>query len=308
MELQSRDAGPCEEGTTWTRRTERGKAGAIMTEDQPRLPEQPTQGHATALQAVPPRPQGTPVVTAEQWAAGFQQTHHREPTMSEYQTAVHAGLIAPERRPRDRSMQQMADGAKQVVNGARDFFNTKVAPAVENSGAKEFLSNRVAPAAQSATRSMQQSTSRPGLAKLRGMATFILPAAAFLAIISLFMPVASAMGSSVNYFSDEDGFLLFIMLVAIAASAVAVIRKANWSRITAGVVGIVAGLIGMIDGFGTMGSVSGTDGVSVGGGLVLLSLLSVVMLAAAILMLLPPRQASAVPPMPSMPPVQPPQS
>ncbi|WP_103543560.1 hypothetical protein [Streptomyces sp. SM1] len=226
--------------------------------------------------------------------------------MPEYQAAVQAGLIAPERRPRDPSMQQMTNGAKQVVNGARDFFNTKVAPAVENSGAKEFLSNRVAPAAQSAARSMQQSTSRPGLA------TFILPAAAFLAIISLFMPVASAMGSSVNYFSDEaggeGGFLLFTMLVAIAASVVAVIRKTNWSRVTAGVVGIVAGLIGMIDGFGTMGSVSGTRYASVGAGVMLLALLSVVMLAAAVLILLSPRQASAVPPMPSMPPVQPPQA
>ncbi|MDH2390111.1 hypothetical protein QCN29_15180 [Streptomyces sp. HNM0663] len=160
--------------------------------------------------------------------------------MSEYQAAVHAGLIAPECRPRDPSTQQMTDEAKQVVNGARDLFNTKVAPAVENSGAKEFLSSRVAPAAQSAARSMQQSTSRPGLAKLRGLATNILPAAAFLAIISLFMPVASVMGFSVNYFSDEadgeGGFLLFIMLAAIAASAMAVIRKANRSRITAGVV------------------------------------------------------------------------
>ncbi|WP_371648705.1 hypothetical protein [Streptomyces mirabilis] len=136
------------------------------------------------------------------------------------------------------------------------------------------------------------------------MATFILPAAAFLAIISLFMPVASAMGSSVNYFSDEAGFLLFIMLVAIAASAVAVIRKANWSRITAGVVGIGAGLIGMIDGFGTMGSVSGTRYASVGSAGVLLALLSVVMLAAAVLALLPPRQTSAVPPMPPAQPLQ----
>ncbi|WP_141662900.1 hypothetical protein [Streptomyces sp. Wb2n-11] len=280
-----------------------------MTEDQPQLPEQPTQGHASASQAVPPRPQVPPVVTAEQWAAGFQQTHH---PMSEYQTAVHASLIVHERRPRDPSMEQMADGARQVVNSARDFFNTKVAPAVENSGAKEFFSNRVVPAAQSAARSMRQSTSRPGLAKLRGLPTFILTAAAFLAIISLFMPLASAMGFSVNYCSDEaggeGGFLLFIMLVAIAVSAVAVIRKANWSRTTAGVVGIVAGLIGMIDGFGTMGSISGTRYASVGAGVVLLALLSVVVLAAAVLVPLPPRQASAVPPIPSMPPVQPPQS
>ncbi|MDT0453736.1 hypothetical protein [Streptomyces hesseae] len=283
-----------------------------MTEDQPRLPEQPTQGHVTASQAVPPRPQVPPVVMAEQWAAGFQQAHHREPTMSEYQAAVHAGLIAPERWPRDPSMQKMADGAKQIVNGSRGFFNTKVASAVENSGAKKFLSNRVASAAQGAARSMRQSTSRPELAKLSGLATFTLPAAAFLAIISLFMPVASAVGFSVNYFSDETGgeggFLLFIMLVAIAASAVAVIRKANWSRITAGVVGIVASLIGMIDGFGTMGFVSGTRYASVGAGVVLLALLSVVILAAAVLILLPPHQASAVPPMPSTPPVQPPQS
>ncbi|MFK0179563.1 hypothetical protein ACIQVR_26755 [Streptomyces xanthochromogenes] len=175
-------------------------------------------------------------------------------------------------------MQQMTTGAKQAVNGARDFFNTKVAPAVENSGAKEFLSNHVAPAARSAARSMQQSTLRPGLAKLRGLATFILPAAAFLAIISLFMPVASAMGFSVNYFSDEaggeGGFLLFTMRVTIAASVVAVTRKAKLSRVTAaGVVGIVAGLIGMIDGFRTMGSVSGTCYASVGAGVVLLALL-----------------------------------
>ncbi|MFJ4622311.1 hypothetical protein [Streptomyces sp. NPDC088812] len=264
-----------------------------MTEDQPQLPEQPTQGHATASQAVPLRPQVPPVVTAEQWGAGFQQTHHREPTMSEYQAAVPAGLISPERRPRDPSMQQMADGAKQVVNGARDFFNTKVARP----------SRTLEPWSSSAT------ALPPPSAALRGLATFILPVAAFLAIISLFMPVASAMGFSVNYFSDEaggeGGFLLFIMLVAISASVVAVIRKAHWFRITARVVGIVAGLIGVIDGFGTMGSVSGTRYVSVGAGVVLLTLLSVVMLAAAVLILLSPCQTPTIPP---MPPAQPPQS
>ena len=61
----------------------------------------------------------------------------------------------------------------------------------------------------------------------------------------------------------------------------------------------------MIDGFGTMGSVSGTRYASVGAGVVLLALLSVVMLAAAVLIRLPSRQASAIP---QMPPTQPPQS
>ncbi|MFB7594684.1 hypothetical protein [Streptomyces sp. NPDC056160] len=78
-------------------------------------------------------------------------------------------------------------------------------------------------------------------------------------------------------------------------------------RITAGVVGIVAGLIGVIDGFGA-GSVSGTRYASVGAGVVFLAPLSVVMLAAAVLVLLSPRQTPALPPMPSMPLVQPSQS
>ncbi|MFJ5725776.1 hypothetical protein [Streptomyces sp. NPDC093149] len=98
-----------EEDTAWTRRTERVQARAIMTEGQPQIPDQPTQ-------AMPPRPQVPPVVSAEQWSARFQQTHHREPTMAEYQAAVQDGLIALERLPRDQSMQQMADGAKRIAN------------------------------------------------------------------------------------------------------------------------------------------------------------------------------------------------
>ncbi|MFD4574728.1 hypothetical protein ACFWNK_21900 [Streptomyces sp. NPDC058417] len=259
-----------------------------MAEDQPQLPEHPTQGHAPASQAVPPRLLVPPVVTAEQWGAGFRQAQHREPTMSEYQAAVHAGCTTPERRPRDPSMRQVTDGARQVVNGDLYFFNTKVALAVENSGGKEFRSNRVAPAAHRAARSKQQSTSRLALAKQRGLATFVLPAAAFLVIISLLMPVASVMGFSVNYFRDEaageGGFPHFIITVAIAASALAVIRKANWSRIAAEAVGIVADLIGVIDGFGTMGSVSGTRYAPIRGGRerVLLAPLSAVMLAPAV--------------------------
>lgn len=54
-------------------------------------------------------------------------------------------------------------------------------------------------------------------------------------------------------------------------------------------------MIDVIDGFGTMGSVSGTRYASVGAGVVLLALLSVVMLAAAVLIRLPSRQASAIP-------------
>ncbi|MFD8609531.1 hypothetical protein [Streptomyces sp. NPDC059631] len=163
-------------------------------------------------------------------------------------------------------MQLMADGVKQVVDAARDFFNTKVVPAAENAGAKGFLSSRVA----------------------------------FLAVISVSMPVASSTGFSDNYFSDEVGgacgFHLFIMLVVIAASAVAVICETSWLRIIAGA---VASLIRMIGGLGALGSANGTRYISVG---------AAVMLAAAVLVLLSPRQTLALPPIPGMPLVHPLQS
>ncbi|MEU8524770.1 MULTISPECIES: hypothetical protein [Streptomyces] len=47
------------------------------------------------------------------------------------------------------------------------------------------------------------------------------------------MPVTSAIGFSVNYFSDEVGFLLCVMLVAIAAFILTILLNVKWSRITA---------------------------------------------------------------------------
>lgn len=240
-----------------------------------------------------PRPNSP--VSAEEWAAEFQQTHHREPTMSEYQAAVQAGAIVQERQ-RDQSMQQMAQGARQVASGAKDFFNS-----------------RVAPAAQGAARSMQQavneqrSAPQGGIQTWAGWAQFVLPVAAFLALISLFMPIASLFGYSVNFFSDELGgegaFLLLFLLLTIGASIALIILKAKWARITTGIIGIVTSLICMIDGFGNMASIGGTSGVSVGAGLVFLSLFSVVMLVASVLILLPLWvQPAATQPPPAQPP------
>jgi hypothetical protein len=192
----------------------------------------------------------------------------------------------------------MADGARQVVTGAKGFYDTKVAPAVERSGAKDFFNDRVAPAAQNAARSArtaynnQRRNPRSGLQRWSSRAPFILPVAAFLAIISLFLPIASMLDISVNFFSDEldesdGGLILFLMIVVIAASVVFFILKVKWARIVAGVAGVVAGLAGMIDGFGNMISISGHTGASVGAGLVFLALLSVVVTAAGVLVLIP---------------------
>src|SRR5699024_3563861 len=92
----------------------------------------------------------TPVPTPEQWAAQFQQEHGREPSMSEYQAALAAGVIAApgEQQPRipDPSLQQMRQGFSQVAAGAKNLYGSRVAPAlaqsVERSGAKQFYTDR----------------------------------------------------------------------------------------------------------------------------------------------------------------------
>ena len=48
--------------------------------------------------------------------------------MSEYQAALADGTISSQKTT-DASMQQMAESAKQFANGAKDFFQNRVAPA-----------------------------------------------------------------------------------------------------------------------------------------------------------------------------------
>lgn len=257
-----------------------------MSENQSHAPEPQTR-EQRAGQAM----------SADQWAAAFQQQNHREPTMAEYQEALRLGHVAAERRPRDPSLQQMADGARQVAAGAKSLYDTKLAPAVERSGAKEFFNEKVAPAAQNATHSAraafeeQRKDPQGSLGRWIARAPRILPVAAFLAIISLFLPIASMFGASVNFFSKEldesdGGFILFLMLVVIGSSIATFVVTAKWARIAAGASGVVAGLVGMINGFGNMASVSSQSGVSIGLGLVLLTMLSVVVAGCGVLVLM----------------------
>ncbi|MDN5816472.1 MAG: hypothetical protein L0J68_06340 [Micrococcaceae bacterium] len=225
-------------------------------------------------QTQPPAP-----VTAEEWSARFQRATDREPTMSEYQSAVETGQILPERRPRDPSAEQMAAGAKQIAAGAKELFN-----------------NRVAPAAAGAARSVQgamkeRSAQQPSTTNWTTWAPFALPVTAFVTLVCLFLPAGTAFGMSINFFDEEAGgegvFLLVLMLLVIATAVAAIITRKRWARNTAGIVGILVGLVGAIDGFGTMANISSIRGASVGAGAVLLAILSIVLLAAAVITLLP---------------------
>ncbi|WP_256838535.1 hypothetical protein [Ornithinimicrobium faecis] len=178
---------------------------------------------------------------------------------------------------RDPSVQQVADGARQIAAGAKGFFVTRVAPAAQSAG------KSVRQAVNEAADTSGQANPLPGWARWAPPA---LAACAFFVLLALFLPAASVLGFSANLlgdeFSGEGWFLLVLLLVTIAAAAVATLRPARWSRLTAGIIGVITGLIGVIDGFMLMSQVSGSRGMSVGPGLLFLTLWSVGMLLAAV--------------------------
>lgn len=178
---------------------------------------------------------------------------------------------------RDPSVQQVADGARQVAAGAKGLFVTRVAPAAQSVG-------------RSVRQVVNEAADKPGQSNpLPGWARWAPPAlagCAFFVLLALFLPAASVLGFSANLLSDdfngEGWFLLVLLLVTIAAAGVATLRPARWSRLTAGIIGTLVALVGVIDGFMLMSQVGGTRGMSVGPGLLFLTLWSVGMLLTAV--------------------------
>lgn len=219
--------------------------------------------NATMTAPAPPKP------TSQEWAARFQQATGREPSMSEFQAAQASGEIADAHNHRDQSVQQMSAGARQLATGVKDFYKARVAPTVEQAG------RRVAPTARAATANVPSGW----MAK----APLALPVTAFIAIISLFLPVATRRGRAENFFADElsgEGvFLLVSFLVTIVLAVLALISGNRKLRLATGIVGGVVGLIGIIDCFLVMGAV--TNGSAVGVGAIIVLLSSVVIVAAS---------------------------
>lgn len=201
-------------------------------------------------------------------------------------TAAPEPLEVP-RRSQDPSVQPMSAGAKQLAAGAKAYFSSTVAPAA--AGAARSIQSAV----------NERAGKPPAGANWNTWVPFIVPVAAFIAIISLFLPIGSVSvfgySISINFFSEEAGgegvMLLILMLAAIAFAVVSILIRKKWARITAGIVGILVGLFGMIDGFATMANMSSVHGASVGSGVVLLAIASTVLLVAAILTLLPQKRS-----------------
>jgi|GEM_PF-3552692 len=211
--------------------------------------------------------------SAQEWSQAFQAANGREPSMSEYQAAVAGGEIAQEGAPEhDPSVERMTEGLKQFAQGAKGFYESKVAPA-----AKSTLD---------AAQRMGESESfgpKGAVGVWLARAPFALAIFAFVAIIGLFLPALSVLGISVNYFSagtDGDGpMLLFFFLLVIAGVVGIVMVGKKWMRITTAILGALFGFLGMVDGFSNMTDLPPL--ASVGFGSVLLGFAGLLMLASA---------------------------
>lgn len=192
---------------------------------------------------------------------------------------------------------QFSNGAKKVAANAKEFFNERVAPAAKKT-------------AKQAQRAYKEQTAKPGslLAKATLHAPMILPVAAFLGIVALFLPLAShSRAGSIGFFSDEAGgmglmYLLFFG-ATIAASVAAMVLKAKWATIASGAVGVLAGLFAAVDGLVNIAMYANESRHSPGVGVFFLGLLGLVMLTAAVLVLLSLRgtKGPAAPPPPVPP-------
>lgn len=239
----------------------------------PPVAQQPAEPHATAAdpslsQQVPQQPEAAP-----QQPTAYPTPQQPAPPQRSGDPAQPAGAERPQQDP---SAQQMSDAAKQFASGAKDFFNARVAPAAKNA------------ARQVQETAQQQKADPKNVAGWVALMPLVMAAAAFLSIISLFLPIATFFGMSLNFFDSEAGgegvLLLIAFLVVIAAAIAELVVRKTWSRITAGVLGILVGALGAFDGFGTMANLSGVT--SPGAGVVMLAIFSTILLLASVILLL----------------------
>ena len=122
---------------------------------------------------------------------------------------------------------------------------------------------------------------------------------ALLAILALFMPIASIniifTSVSIGWFSDEvdtyGAAILVLILIVLAAAVLAVLKPKKWVWLGAGIAGALVGIGGMYNGFNIMSELNGELGrfgvtVSIGAGVVMLTVMSILIVASAAMMVL----------------------
>ncbi|MGN2367050.1 hypothetical protein ACTFPK_01755 [Actinotignum sp. UMB0459] len=210
-------------------------------------------------------------LTTEQWQARFQLDNGREPTLREYQEAVAQGTVAGPGVP-DNSVGDMKEGLKQFATGA-----------------KEFVSNRVAPAVAQQAGAMRQgfaNASATGGINWRTIVPAVLIGAQVLAMLSVFLPFASAFGFSASMMKgDAESAWMVILCYLIAAvfATLALVIKKKWTMATAGGVGLLFGILLFIGSMNALSKLSEFSEVaSVGIGFILFILATIVDIAFSI--------------------------
>jgi X-X-X-Leu-X-X-Gly heptad repeat protein len=155
---------------------------------------------------------------------------------------------------------QMRQGAKQLVDGA-----SKVA-----AGAKDYLDAHMAPAVKNAARTSRErigaKTREAGgpLALARRYAPKAIPMAALVAIMGLYLPIASFHGYGLSYMdAGSNGKILLVLaiLTIIAAVLNLVVKPGNtWLRLAAGIGAGCVGLGALLDGFGNLFAIGASFG------------------------------------------------
>ncbi|MDE1558200.1 MULTISPECIES: hypothetical protein [Actinotignum] len=210
-------------------------------------------------------------LTAEQWQARFQLDNGREPTLREYQEAVAQGAVAGPGAA-DNSVGDMKEGLKQFATGAKDFVSNRVAPAV----AQQAGAMRQSFAAASAGRASKWNVIIPA----------VLIGAQVLAMLSVFLPFASAFGFSASMMtgdSESAWVIILCYLIAAVFSTLALVIKKKWTMATAGGVGLLFGILLFIGSMNALSKLSEFSEVaSVGIGFILFVLATIVNIAFSI--------------------------
>lgn len=217
--------------------------------------------------------------TPEEWAQAFRSSNGRPPTTEEYRAALDAGEINNSQNPSFEQMgEHVSSGFRSFADGAKDFYGTQVAPSVEkgSASAKEFLDRH-------------GSGGTGNIGKFARWASYVLPAAGLLAVISLFLPFAG-MGMpggsfTMNYFSFSSyaggafsGVLILLLSLAAVGTSIAwIITKNPALKLAAGVSGGLGGVIGI---FSVLGHIPALlAGLYPSIGFVLLALMALVLIA-----------------------------
>ena len=196
--------------------------------------------------ADPQQPNRKP--TPEEWARAFRASAGRPPTVDEYRAALDRGDIHNDQHQSfDQFGQQLSSGFRDFTASAKDAYTTHVAPTVERSSAEaqDFLHQHGA-----------QGSGKIGT--FARWASFALPAAALLTIVSLFLPFAmiDVLGDhgTLNFFSFSvmvSGrafagiFIMLLSLGTIGVSIAALVTKKPIVKVIAGGTGALAGLLGI---------------------------------------------------------------